>query len=128
MKHEDILWRLAQLSSLPFQERYVIGGTPDEYVLDTELLENVDSIKYLVRRPEQQVDFTDLQIRALEQLFEYVELHSGEALSGASGVEAAALIRESSVWHEMRAKAASALEAFGLSPAMTVEEIDRISA
>lgn len=127
MNSEDITWRLAQLSSLPFQERYVISGAADEYVLDTELLENVDGLKYRVRRPEERENFTNAQIAALEDLFDYIEAHSGEALSGKSREEAATLIRGSDIWNEMRAKAASALDAFGVSAHLTVEEIDRMS-
>lgn len=127
MNVEDITWRLAQLSSLPFQERYVIDGTADEYIIDTELLENIDGLKYLVRRPEEREKFTNAQLAALEDLFDYVEARSGEALSGKSREETATLIRGSDVWNEMRAKAASALEAFGFSAHLTVEEIDRMS-
>jgi len=127
MNTEDITWRLAELSSLPFQERYVIGGTADEYIIVTELLENIDGLKYLVRRPEERVQFTNAQLAMLEDLFDYIEAHSGEALSGKSREDAAALIRGSDVWNEMRAKAASALEAFGVSADLTVAEIDRMS-
>jgi len=127
MNAEDITWRLAQLSSLPFQERYVIGGTADEYIVDTELLENIDGLKYLVRRPEERAQFTNAQLATLEDLFDYIEAHSGEALSGKSREDAAVLIRGSDVWKEMRTKAASALEAFGVSADLTVAEIDRMS-
>ena len=127
MKIKDIIWRLAQLASLPFQERYVIEGTTDEYILDTELLENVDGLKYLIRRSEEKVQFDNAQITMLEDLFAYIEVHSGEALAAKSREDAAVLIRGSEVWNEMRAKAASALEAFGVSADLTVVEIDRMS-
>ena len=122
-----IIPRLARLSSLLYQERYVIGGTPNEYVLDVELLEDVEGLKYLVRRPEERATFTNAQLATLEELFDYLEAHSGEALSGKSREDTAALIRGSDVWHEMRAKAASALEALGVSADLTVEEIDRMN-
>ncbi|KDA02478.1 hypothetical protein [Hyphomonas oceanitis] len=127
MNAENIMWRLAQLSSLPFQERYVIGGRADEYVIDTELLENIDWLKYLVRRPGERAQLTNVQLATLEDLFDYIDAHSAEALSGKSRQDAAALIRGSEVWNEMRAKAASALEAFGVSADLTVDEIDRMS-
>lgn len=127
MNTNDITWRLAQLSSLPFQERYVIGGTPDEYVVDAELLENVDGLKYLVRRPENKGTLTEAQRGALEDLFAYIEMHSGDALSAQSHDEGMTLIRESVVWKTLRDKAATTLQLFGLSAEMPVEEIDRLS-
>jgi len=127
MNINDVTWRLAQLSSLPFQERYVIGGTPNEYVVDVELLENVDGLKYIVRRPENEGILTEAQRGALEELFAHVEMHSGDALSARSRDEATILIRENEIWKTLRAKAASALQLFGLSPEMSIEEINRLS-
>jgi hypothetical protein len=127
MEVSNITWRLAQLASLPFQERYVIGGTPDEYVLDVELLENVDGLKYMIRRPENEAVLTAAQRDGLETLFAYIETCSGEALARRSRDEGAMLIRESEVWKTLRAKAAVALQLFGLSAEMSVEDIDRLS-
>ncbi|MBR1221012.1 hypothetical protein JQ557_23645 [Bradyrhizobium sp. U87765 SZCCT0131] len=127
MNTGDITWRLAQLSSLPFQERYGIAGTPNEYVVDVELLENVDSLKYIVRRPENEAVLTDAQRGALEDLFAYIEVYSGDALSAQSRDEAIVLIRESVIWKALRSKAATALQLFGLSAEMSIEEIDRLS-
>jgi hypothetical protein len=127
MNVDDIVWRLAQLASLPFQERYVIGGTADEYVLAEEILENVDGLKFLTRRPGNEPTLTDVQKDALDSLFACVETHSGEALSARSGNQAAILIRESEIWNMLREKAALALMSFGLSADMSVEEIDKLS-
>lgn len=127
MNKNYIIPRLARLSSLPYQELYVIGGTAAEYVLDVELLEDVDGLKYQVRRPEERAQFTNAQLTTLEDLFDYIEANSGEALSGESREHAAVLIRGSDIWSEMRAKAASALEAFGVSADLSVAEIDRMS-
>lgn len=124
---DDIAWRLAQLASLPFQERYVINGTADEYILDTELLENVDGIKYLIRQPDQRSSLSQEQLAALNDLGDYLEAHSGDALSGEQVEERAAMIRGSEVWTTLRAKSALALEAFGIPPSMSVEDIDKLS-
>ena len=127
MKVNDIVWRLAELASLPFQERYVIGATAEEYLLATELLENVDSLQYLVSRPENAYLLNADQLAALDELFKCIDEHSGEALSGASDDATAELIRSGTVWKMLRIKASSALSTFGLSATMTVEEIDKLS-
>jgi hypothetical protein len=127
MNIDDITWRLAQLASLPFQERYVICSTADEYVLDTELLENIDGLKHTVRSFENEEVLTNAQKDALEHLFVFIETYSSEVLSAKSRDEVAVLIRESSIWKTLRGKAAAALVSFGLSAEMTLEEIDQLS-
>lgn len=113
MNLQMIVQPLAELASLSYQERYVIGGTADEYVLDVELLENVDGIQYWIERPEHGIALTDEQRVALWDLFSYIKSHSGEALSATSREEGSAIIRDSEVWATLRAKAAATLETFG---------------
>lgn len=128
MNADDITWRLAQLASLSFQERYVIGGNVDEYVLDAELIENVDGLKHLVRTPKSRNALTKDQMAALEDLFLCIENRSGEALSAESREEGVALIREGEVWKDLRAKAAYALFLFGMAiDHMTAEEIANLA-
>lgn len=115
---------LAELASLSFQERYVIDGTIDRHVLDVELLENVEGLQSLVRQPEHQAELDEAQRSALEDLFSYLEAHSGEALAASSREESATLIRESQVWSTLRAKAAAALRAFGTSPDLMLEKVE----
>lgn len=112
MNIDNMTWRLAQLASLPFRERYVIGGTSDEYFLGVELLKDVDALQYIARRPENEAALTDAQRGALEDLFAYIEAHSGDALSAQSRDEQAIMIRESAIWKTLRAKAAAALQCF----------------
>lgn len=128
MNADDIIWRLAQLASLRFQERYVIGGTSEEFVLDAELLENVDSLKFSLRRPENQDFLTQEQVAALEDLFSAIEESADKALSGGSREEGALLIRESQIWKSLRSKAGHALNLFGVSvEEMSAEEVDAIA-
>jgi len=127
MNTADVIWRVAQLSSLPFQERYVIGGTSDEYIIPEELFENVEVLKYSLSKPSECADFTASQLTCLKALIDYIETVSGEALSGNSREDTVFLIRRSNVWNEMRSKAAFTLNAFGVSAELTVEEIDRMS-
>ena len=126
MNSRDIVWRLAQLASLPFQERYVINGNKEEYVLYNELLENVDSIKYLISTSRGD-DLSGRQVETLQQLFACIDAYSGEALEASSPQEGAALIRSSQIWKILRTKAEVALEAFGFSSKMSVDEINQLS-
>jgi hypothetical protein len=123
---DDAIWRLAQLASLSFQERYVIGGTRDEHILDVDLLEEVLVLKYRVHRPENEAALTDTQRGALEDLWAYIEALSDDALSAESRDKWEILIREGTVWKTLRAKAAAALKLFGLPAEISVEEVERL--
>lgn len=128
MNSDDIVWRLAQLASLPYQERYVINGSPSEYVLDSELLENVDGLKFYFRRPENEGTLLSAQAEAINHVISYIEAHSSEALSGDSREERSVLIRESEVWTTLRRLAAHALCQFGVAvDKLSIEDIDRLS-
>jgi hypothetical protein len=115
MNVDDIIWRLAALGSLPYQERYVLGGTRDEYAVDTELLEDVDGLQYLLNNPENRQLVNDDQMAALQKLFDLIDTRSGEALARKTREESAALIRESEAWIELRKHSAEALALFGVS-------------
>lgn len=128
MNSDDVIWRLAQLASLPYQERYVIEGNPSEYVLDSELLENVDGLKFYFQRPENQGVLASAQAEAINQLISYIEAHSNEALSGDSRAARSLLIRESEVWATLRRLASLALSHFGVAiDELSIEDIDRLS-
>ncbi len=86
---------MAPPSSLPFQERYVIGGKTDQYVLDTELLENVDGLGPLLENPANGHVLDDMQSAKLAELVECVRENSGAALSAGSRDSAAIHIRRS---------------------------------
>lgn len=92
MPRTEIIWRLAQLASLPYQERYVIGGTAEEYVLDTELIENVDAIRFQLNG-NAALSLTEAQSSALTDLLHYIETHSEEALADVSCEKQAERIR-----------------------------------
>lgn len=123
-----IVSKLARLASLPFQERWVIGGNIDEYVRDDELLEDVDSLQYLLALPENRVAVSDVQMAALSDLISCISANSGEALAANSREEAADLMRHSVIWNTLRTKAANTLELFGMSISnLSVDDIDRMS-
>ncbi len=128
MDTQDITWRLANLASLPYQERYVINGTIEEYLVDVDLIENVDSLKFLIWRPEHRHLINKEQEEALNQLFAFIDANYTAAISAPSrdaGVEA---MRSGPVWTEMRALSAQALALFGLSvDDMSIDDIDRLS-
>lgn len=118
MISKNIIWRLASLASLPYQERYVLSGTQDEYIVDVELLEDVDALQYLLSRPENRSQITDEQMKALEDLFTYIDANSTKAVSEVHS------LKESEVWNTLRAKASTSLDLFGVSvDEMTAEEI-----
>ena len=124
MTIDDILWRLAQLASLQFQERFVIAGTKDEYVLDVELLEDVDAIQYMLERSDPPVPLNEEQVASLADLITYIRKQSAEALRDQSRLDAANHIRNSEIWMTLRQKAANSLSSFGALGANALREVE----
>jgi hypothetical protein len=115
---DDIVWRLACLASLPYQERYVLNGTTDEYVVDHELIDDVDALKFRIRRPENATVLDPNQRVAVEEL-----------LSAIERTEVRDDIREDAGWSALRLSAAAALKTFGMNvEEMSVEDVERLAA
>ena len=124
MKNE-LVTALARLASLPYQQRYIIGGTADTYVLPEELLEDVDGLVLRAKRAENSAQFSDAQMCALDALATFIDEHSGKALGFSSPEDAADKILNGATWSELRSKASAALAEFGRQiDTISVEEID----
>jgi hypothetical protein len=125
MKNE-LITALARLASLPFQRRYIIGGTVDTYFLPEELLEDVDGLVRRAKRAENSTQFSDVQMCALEALFRFIHEHSGEALECSSREDFFDKLLNGTRWSELRSKASAALAEFGLHiDTISVDEIDK---
>jgi hypothetical protein len=128
MDRKDVIWRLACLASLPYQERYVLNGSEELYVTESELIQDIEGIRYVLERPGGLGFLNSGQMQALRELFSYIQLHSAEALAGAqTKAEMEALIKDSQVWKGLRSKAESALKEFGVSVEMTIEDIEDLA-
>ena len=80
MDKSDIVWRLACLASLPYQERYVIGGTVDEYATSSDLLADVEALRDLIHRPEHARVTNAEQLGLLDDLIAYIDAQAHEEL------------------------------------------------
>jgi hypothetical protein len=127
MTINDIIVPLARLASLSFQERYVIGGTAEEYVIPDDLLEDVDSFRFRIDRPENRNLLDIVQRAALEDLFRYIDEHSGEALEVETREAFANKLRHSVIWTELRRRAGAILALFGASPDPTADDVNRMT-
>lgn len=126
MDRPDILWRVAQMASWPFQERFIVNATSDEYVLDTEVIENVDAIRYSLNNTENEASLSAAERSALDNLLGAVTSHSTAALENASREEAIRNIKSGDAWETLRLSAADTLEAFGVDRNPSIEEIERL--
>jgi hypothetical protein len=127
MTINDIIVPLARLASLSFQERYVIGGTAEEYFIPEELLEDVDSFRFRIDRPENWNLLDVAQRAALEDLCRYIDEHSGEALEVETREAFAHELRHGVVWTELRRRASAILALFGASPDPTADDVNRMT-
>lgn len=128
MKIDYITERLVLLASLPYQKRYLVNGTVNEYVVPEELLD-IDELEHLLTRPENRLVVTSEQMAALNDLCNYIHKHRDTALPAEklSDKEFNTLIQESDVWNTIRTMATTTLTLFGVSvETMSVEDIDQM--
>ena len=85
----------------------------------------VDGLILQARRPENIGRFSTAQMEALQSLDEFIDEHSGEALTFLSRADAFEKILSGSTWSNLRTKATFAVAQFGRDmAAVSVEEID----
>lgn len=124
---EDIIWRVANLASWKLQERYIIHGTKDEYLLPNDLLESIGTLQDRIDRSENKDVLTHTQKSALEHLIAYVDANAEEALAPKTREEFLVHLR-GECWNQLRHKANEVLKLFGMdAPTMTLEEIEALS-
>ena len=104
---------LARLASRTCQQRYVAGGTAEEYVLPEELLEDLLGLVSLAKQPENSVPFTAAQMLSLDTLARFIKEDSGEKLCSFPPEDLADFILNRAPWSNLRAMASLALVEFG---------------
>jgi hypothetical protein len=126
LNFQHVVAQIASLASLPYQERYIVNGTKDEYLLSSELLEDVSSLRYSFDRAENRSVLTDAQrvsLGALIQLIDEVYKYLPEWKSHAQTAE----IASDSTWQTIRVAANDTLKEFGLdADHLSIEDIDRL--
>jgi hypothetical protein len=121
-----LLQALGRLSSENYQEKYIVHGNIDEYVLPEDLVEDVATLIELSRQDEYRHTLTDVEISELDELFVTIQKH-GKRLFGQPlvSITAYSLIHENEDWLAIRAKAINCLKSFGYEvEKFSPEEID----
>ena len=114
------------MASWPFQERFIVNATSDEYVLDTEVIENVDAIRYAFDRPGNEETLSAEEREALDDLLAVVSASSADALQSASREDAMNKIKSGDAWVKLRHSAADTLEAFGMDRSPSIAAIEAL--
>jgi hypothetical protein len=127
---DDVVWRLASLASFPYQERYVLNGTKDEYLVPEELINDVDALRFWMHRPENQSLLSKDQLASLSSLLAVIEQTDNDKLGFNASVDRLdflEIFRTGDCWQLLRSKAAESLVSFGFDiESMSVEDIERI--
>jgi len=135
MVEDEIYWRVGSISSLPFQEKYVIGGTKDCYIREDELINDVYELEKMIRiRPvrdwiyENQIEVSTEQRLALRKLLERLDqIVSDQTNRGETSRETwANWIRNDPAWISLRRSALYVLKCFDIDPELSVHEIDAL--
>jgi hypothetical protein len=122
----QVVGRVASLASLPYQERWIVRGNKDEFLLANELIEDVYSLRYLVDRPQNASVLTQDQFAAVRALLSCMDNLCPKLPEWQSHAETAGTSTDP-VWRALRADANTALKSFGLEvDELSIEDIDRL--
>ena len=127
MDHNDIVWRLAQLASLPYQERYIVQGTSDEFLTARDILEDVDAVRIAMNRGH----VVDGDLSSIDLFAELFHAMDG-AIEIASSIKSENRPNDSVIfskqWDLIRNRAAYLLEHYGINiHDMSVSDIDQLA-
>lgn len=111
MGSDFIISKVAAQASLPYQERWIIGGTRDGYILADDVLEGVSSLGDCIDQEALSVG----QSAALHDLIDFVGRRGAEALSAQTPEDQRRLVLGSEVWKTMREKAALVLSTYNVT-------------
>lgn len=124
----DVIWRLAQLASLEYQSRYIMGGTKEEYRLTSELLQDVFDIDRIISLAAFRTELSRFQLDALQDLHCFLDQNFDAAMAGDTREEHYKNIRHGTAWEHLRAKASTVLSLLGVDPHhLSVDDIDQLS-
>lgn len=127
---EDVVWRLASLASFPYQERYVLNGTKDEYLVPEDIINDVDALRFWMHQPENQPLLSKDQFASLSSLLAAIEQTDDDKLglsASVSRLDFLAIFRTGDGWQLLRSKAAESLASFGFDiESMSIADIERI--
>ena len=125
MALHNILNNIATLASLEYQERYVIGGTADEYIVIDDLLEDYSSSVYWANHRSNRAKFREDHLVAINQYYDFLLQVWDNAVDARSHAEVAPLMRDQPVWAEIRRRAADTLDKLGISiEHVAIEQLD----
>jgi len=119
---EDVIWRLAQLASAAFQDRYVVNGSVDSYFRDDELLQDIDALEFRLFRPENANLLDEQQMAAVQKVLGEVRGFDWPAWQGSRSHHT---VLTYPAWIQLRLAANHALNTFGLdAERMTASDVD----
>ena len=128
MDGDDLVWRLAQLASLPYQERYVFGGTKDSYRLSSELIEDITFVWVPLLNGDLSKSIGPNQLSSVRLLLDFIDENVDELLAARSQEDNIHYVRDSFAWHEIRKHAMSALSLIGYHDLnLSADEVRRLS-
>jgi hypothetical protein len=111
----ELLRRIAQVGSLPYQVRWVVNANADEYVLLDELIETTTyAAKHRATHPILSKNLSSMEREALIRFHERVMALYGEIPWNDPKVSIADIVEENQAMGEIRAAAQECLHALGV--------------
>jgi len=118
-----ILKRIAQISSLDYQKRWILNGNKEEYVLLDELLDTTTyAAQHRATHPVLSQNLSIAERKALSQFCDRVNALSEQISWNDPNVSMSQIIESNAAMRGIREAAALCLQAFGLS--FTADELN----
>lgn len=108
-----LLKALARLASEQYQDTYVIHGTPEEYVLPEDLIEDVANLCLLSSESQYRTLFTSNEHAALESILQVIRNFESNCCSEIENSNLEHLIHHNSNWSSLRSRAEYTLNILG---------------
>ncbi|MEQ1540132.1 MAG: hypothetical protein ABL928_14485 [Sphingorhabdus sp.] len=116
---------IATLASMEYQEKYVIGGTAEEFLSIDDLIHDFLGSAEWAKHHANSHKFPPPHLAAIDELYNFLRAGCYEALDAKSFAEVGPLMRDRPIWVEIRTRAAETLSLLGISTAnVPVEDLD----
>jgi hypothetical protein len=111
--------QLGRLASIEFQRRLCVGGTKDEYILPSEILESTaNTVQTTLTSPVLSKQFNAPQLAALREFLEVANAVAQAVAFDSESHSVEELVENNPDWRTLRTTAQKCLDVLGLKPSL----------
>jgi|GEM_PF-3731269 len=110
---------LSRLASIEFQRHLCVGGTKDEYILPSEILDSAaNTVQTTIASPVLSKQFDATQLKSLREFLEAIKAIAPDVPFDRESVSVEELVETNPAWNKLRVSAQHCLDALGLKASL----------